>query len=231
MVHRLYICEALRLTTMARITPIDVIRGISGKYGSGSSDYFATNTSSNRIHLAKYLNKPTGEPSALQKEQIQKFTTQARLASAWLRANHPSPANGDLGTEAYQEAQALKRQLRLSNVRQVVIKYMDAEGNVTLPASGTSSGGAIDPVRYTLTLSASPSAGGTVTGAGLYAAGTSATISAQPASGYTFQRWSDGDTNAQRTVVVSANLSLSAIFQSTGSGDSGSGEDTGGGME
>ena len=26
---------------MAKITPIDVIKGISGKYGSGSNDYFA----------------------------------------------------------------------------------------------------------------------------------------------------------------------------------------------
>ena len=63
---------------MAIVRPIDVIKGISGKYGSGSSDYFATNRSSSVIHL--------------------------------------------------------------SNVRQVVIKYMDAEGNVTLPASGTTSG-------------------------------------------------------------------------------------------
>ena len=129
---------------MARITPIDVIRGISGKYGSGSSDYFATNTSSNRIHLAKYLNKPTGDPTPSQKAQMEKFAIQAKMASAWLRANHPSTENGDKGTEAYQAAQAIKRQLHLSNVRQVVIKFMDAEGNVTLPSTGTTSGGAID---------------------------------------------------------------------------------------
>ena len=125
---------------MEIVRPIDVIKGISGKYGSGSSDYFATNRSSSVIHLAKYVNKPTGEPTELQKTQMQKFATQAKLASAWLRANHPSEDNGEKGTEAYQEAQAIKRQLHLSNVRQVVIKYMDAEGNVTLPASGTTSG-------------------------------------------------------------------------------------------
>ena len=43
MVRGLYLREALRKTTMARIKPIDVIKGISGKYGNGSSDYFATN--------------------------------------------------------------------------------------------------------------------------------------------------------------------------------------------
>lgn len=129
---------------MAIVKPIDVIKGISGKYGSGSSDYFATNTSSNVIRLAKYLNKPTGDPTPSQKAQMEKFAIQAKMASAWLRANHPSTENGDKGTEAYQEAQAIKRQLHLSNVRQVVIKFMDAEGNVTLPSTGTTSGGAID---------------------------------------------------------------------------------------
>ena len=92
---------------MARITPIDVIKGISGKYGNGSSDYFATNTSSNRIHLAKYLNKPMDPATQSQLEQMQKFATQAKLASAWLRSNRPSTENGAKGTAAYQEAQAL----------------------------------------------------------------------------------------------------------------------------
>ena len=129
---------ALRQTTMARITPIDVIKGISGKYGRGSNDYFATNTSSNRIHLAKYLNKPTGPTTPEQLAQMEAFGNQQKMAAAWLRANRPSEENGPKGTEAYQEAQALKKQAHLSNVRQIVLKYMDEEGNVTLPASGTS---------------------------------------------------------------------------------------------
>ena len=41
---------------MARIVPIDIIRGISGKYGSSITDYLTINSSSNHIHLAKYLN-------------------------------------------------------------------------------------------------------------------------------------------------------------------------------
>ncbi len=130
---------------MARITPIDVIKGISGKYGSGSSDYFATNSSSNRIHLAKYLNKPTGPATEMQLAQMQIFGKQQKMAAAWLRANRPSEENGNKGTEAYQEAQALKKQAHLSNVRQIVLKYMDEEGNVTLPASGTTNGGYTPP--------------------------------------------------------------------------------------
>jgi len=126
---------------MARITPIDIVQGISGKYGSGSSDYFATNKSSNRIHLAKYKNKYTGPYSKNQQDQMEAFATQAKQASAWLRANHPSKENGDNGTEAYQEAQSLKRQMHLSNVRQVVIKYMAEDGTVTLPSGSSGSSG------------------------------------------------------------------------------------------
>lgn len=133
-------------TTMARITPIDVIKGISGKYGNGSSDYFATNSSSNRIHLAKYLNKPTGPATEMQLAQMEAFGNQQKMAAAWLRANRPSEENGPKGTEAYQEALALKKLAHLSNIRQIVLKYMDEEGNVTLPATGTSNGGYTPPV-------------------------------------------------------------------------------------
>lgn len=214
---------------MARITPIDVIQGISGKYGGGSSDYFATNTSSNRIHIAKYKNKPTGPLTQSQKDQMEKFATQARQASAWLRANHPSAENGNKGTEAYQRAQAIKRQLRMSNVRQVVIKYMDEQGNVSLPmGDGTTTGGTTPLARHTLTLSASPAGGGTLTGAGEYDNGTTATIEAIPAEGYTFDQWTDGDTNARRTVVMQADLTLTAIFKSTTAGGGSGGEEGGG---
>ena len=118
---------------MARITPIDVIRGIHGKYGSSSSDYFATNTSSNAIRLAKYLNKPTGPATEAQLTQMEKFGKRQKLASAWLRANRPSEKNGKDGTLLYQMAQTLKKRAHLSNVRSIVIKYMDAQGNVLLP--------------------------------------------------------------------------------------------------
>ena len=115
---------------MARITPIDVIKGISGKYCSGSNEYFTINSSSNRIHLAKYLNKPTGPATELQVAQMQAFATRQKMAAAWLRANRPSEENGPKGTEAYQEAQALKKFSPRRNVRQIVLKYMDEEGNV-----------------------------------------------------------------------------------------------------
>ena len=115
---------------MARITPIDVIKGISGKYGSGSNEYFTINSSSNRIHLAKYLNKPTGPATELLVAQMKDFATQQKMAAAWLRTNRSSEENSPKGTEAYQEAQALKKFSPRRNVRQIVLKYMDEEGNI-----------------------------------------------------------------------------------------------------
>lgn len=53
---------------MARITPIDVIKGISGKYGNKSNDYFATNSSRNKIHLAKFSNQYKGPTTGKQME-------------------------------------------------------------------------------------------------------------------------------------------------------------------
>ena len=81
--------------------------------------------------------------------------------------------------------------------------------------------------KYTLTLAASPSNGGTVTGAGVYDAGSEVTINAAPASGYTFEKWSDGNTNAERMVTVDGDMSLTATFEATsagGSGDDGDGD-------
>lgn len=79
-------------------------------------------------------------------------------------------------------------------------------------------------ITYTLpvfVVSLSAGTGGTVSGAGTYDVGTNATITATPSSGYKFVKWSDGNTNASRTVTVangsqtafSTSLSYSAVFE------------------
>jgi len=65
---------------------------------------------------------------------------------------------------------------------------------------------------YTLTVAANDTAMGTVTGSGTYYYGDTATLTATPNSGYRFVNWTDGDTNAIRTVVVTANVTYTAIF-------------------
>ena len=62
---------------------------------------------------------------------------------------------------------------------------------------------------YTVTLSAE---NGTVTGAGEYAHGTEVTLNATPNAGYHFVKWSDGETNATRTITVTSNVTLTAEF-------------------
>ena len=124
---------------MAKITPIDVIKGISGKYGGNSNDYFATNTSSNKIHLAKLKNPYKGPFTDKQLAQQEVFASRQAALSAWLVANRPSAENGEKGTEAYQYAKKLKRAYAMSNINQVLLKYMDDKYVITLPAGAGSS--------------------------------------------------------------------------------------------
>ena len=53
---------------------------------------------------------------------------------------------------------------------------------------------------------------GTVTGYGKYQYGATAQISAIPAQGYHFVKWSDGDTNATRSIIVTSDVNLTAEF-------------------
>ena len=124
---------------MARITPIDVIKGISGKYGGNSNDYFATNKSSSKIHLAKYANPYMGPSTEAQVAQRMKFAERQMAVSAWLNANKPSEANGMKGTAAYQWAQKMKKSMALSSITQVLYKYLDEDNTIKLPeAAGDS---------------------------------------------------------------------------------------------
>lgn len=59
---------------------------------------------------------------------------------------------------------------------------------------------------------ASPAGGGTVSGGGSYDEGSSVQISATPNTGYLFSKWSDGNTNATRTIVANENVTYTAEF-------------------
>jgi uncharacterized repeat protein (TIGR02543 family) len=67
---------------------------------------------------------------------------------------------------------------------------------------------------YTMTTTASPTAGGSVSGAGTYSSGASASLTATANSGYTFTGWSgdaSGSTNPI-SVTMNANKSVTATF-------------------
>ena len=69
---------------------------------------------------------------------------------------------------------------------------------------------------YTISASASPTAGGSVSGAGTYDHGSTCTLTATPATGYNFVRWtkngSQVSTSASYSFTVTANASYVAVF-------------------
>ena len=67
-------------------------------------------------------------------------------------------------------------------------------------------------ITYTLTVNAGT--GGTVSSSGgTYDSGTQVTISATPNSGYQFVDWSDGSTDASRTITMNSNTTVTANFE------------------
>ena len=81
----------------------------------------------------------------------------------------------------------------------------------------SSDSGGPDPIvpvqktKYTITISAG-SGGAVSTSGGSFEQGQTVSVTATPASGYVFTSWSDGNTNATRTITVSSNTNLTANF-------------------
>lgn len=78
--------------------------------------------------------------------------------------------------------------------------------------------------QYTISVQSDDTAKGTVTGGGTFAEGTSIIVTATPMSNYAFDKWSDGNTQSTRSIIVSQNLTLTASFKAV-SGGSTSGDD------
>jgi hypothetical protein len=67
---------------------------------------------------------------------------------------------------------------------------------------------------YTVTTSAYPPYAGTIAGGGTYTRGTSVPLVATPAHGFVFTSWSDGATTAAHAFPASADVRLTAFFDS-----------------
>ena len=68
------------------------------------------------------------------------------------------------------------------------------------------------PLMYSVTLAVDDSTRGTVSGAGDYPRNSTVSISATAEYGYHFSMWSDGDTNALRSIYLTQDTSLIAYF-------------------
>ncbi len=62
---------------------------------------------------------------------------------------------------------------------------------------------------------------GEVSGSGSYEYGTVVTLTATAHEGYKFMQWSDGDTNATRTIIVEGDMTLTATFEAEGGSETG----------
>lgn len=90
----------------------------------------------------------------------------------------------------------------------------DPNGGGDTPSGGNTSGSGTNTNRqYTISVSSADSNQGTVTGVGTYSEGSRVNVTATPKSGYAFDKWSDGNTSASRTINVSQNLTLTASFK------------------
>ena len=67
-------------------------------------------------------------------------------------------------------------------------------------------------VKYTITLSAGEGGSVSTTG-GEYESGQTVNVTATPQGEYVFTNWSDGNTNATRTITISSNSTITANFE------------------
>lgn len=223
--------------TMAKIRPIETISSMSGKVCSHSKVYFTTNKQTGIVSTGKICYPSDKEPSAAQIAVRQAFAARAKAVANWLSNNKPSSTEPK-GTADYQKLLAsFKSQNRVGNIVGYANKALFANGTLDISQIGneqdSGNQGGNTSVKKTLTLIVTPAGAGTVSGAGQYDQGSTANISATPASGYTFARWSDGNTSASRSVVMANDMTLSAVFNSTtlGGNDEGGGNEGGDGSE
>ena len=93
----------------------------------------------------------------------------------------------------------------------VVVSSCERDDNDTNNSDGSPSRDS----NYTLTVLPNNSDWGIATGSGTYAANTRVDIEAAPATGYYFIKWSDGAMSNPRTVTVSSDMTLYALFSVT----------------
>ncbi len=68
------------------------------------------------------------------------------------------------------------------------------------------------PCEYTVMVTSNNPEWGTVSGGGTAYEGDNVTLTATPATGYVFRQWSDGNTSNPRTITVSKDITLEAVF-------------------
>lgn len=218
----------------------------SGRACRHSNVYTRVNKKTGACYSAELCN-PNPYRNEMQKKNTTAFGIVSAAVASWISTEKAKPSP----TEEYKKVKmAFDRQTRYSSLRGFMIAkgmyklengkvMVDVNANnslacitpsIQLPADGSCNVPSAPAEKFTLTLTASPAQGGSVTGAGQYANGAQVTIKAVANSGYTFTKWSDNDTNAQRTLTITGDVTLQAIFTAN-SGGAGGGGDLGPGID
>lgn len=117
---------------MAKIIPIDIIKGMTGKVCQHSDTYFSMNSVTGVTFTSKLCNPYTGPATAKQLAQQAKFKKKSELVNAWLLAHKDD--------ELRRQAESLRKSLQLASVRSVVYRFINEDsGTVKFPDGSISS--------------------------------------------------------------------------------------------
>ncbi len=129
--------------------------------------------------------------------------------SATLNKNNPDGARGlsFLANGLYFFAGVNESRADGRSVRPVY------DGNAAGTTGSGEEGGEDAKQQYTVTIEVNDSTMGSVTGMGTYEQNDTITIAATPHKGHIFKQWSDGVTDNPRTMIVTADVTIKAIFE------------------
>ena len=131
---------------MAKITPINLIAGMSGKVCQHGDTYFVTNRQTGRVHTAKMCTQRQDNPSEAQVAVRSRFYKRVQNTSAWIKTNGPTTEHPK-GTELYQKAMsAYRAQHKIGSFFGFIANKISDEGTVTIGgktsgSAGTNNGG------------------------------------------------------------------------------------------
>ncbi|MBQ3740609.1 MAG: InlB B-repeat-containing protein, partial [Bacteroidales bacterium] len=187
--------------------------------GSGTFDYGTIDTiratAYDHYLFQGWSDGNTENPRYIQVTSNMTFTAQFDLASYTVNLSVNNTAWGTVvggGTYAYGTMQVIAAQpatgyhfAQWSDGNADNPRMMTIDGDTSLVAI-------FAPNQYTVSVYSNDSTKGTVSGGGVYNYGQQTYIIATPLGSYTFSQWSDGNTEAFRSIIVTQNVSYTALF-------------------
>ncbi len=187
--------------------------------GGGTYEYnksvTITATPKEHYHFVKWSD---GNTTASRTVTVTKAATYTATFAADTYVLTVSSANTNMGTVTGGGTYDYNKSVTITATPKTgyhFVKWSDGNTNasrsVTVTAAATYTATfAIN--TYALTVTSADTNMGTVTGGGTYDYNKSVTITATPKTGYHFVKWSDGNTNASRSVTVTADATYTATF-------------------